>query len=226
MLSDLLKLGDIDLENESRKYNKHYYCGKGSNYIFGYNNLRFKVFWLRRVKLLQKIVSAGNLLDIGCAFGFFIKMLEKNYQVYGMDISEYAVEQAKKLISNPEHIKCYDMNKGIPFEEKFNLIVAFDILEHLKDPLMVFNIISKSLAKEGSVYLELPLSKTLIDRDQGHNYRPLEDWLGLLSLAGFKVWFIKTYYTIGFRNIMIPSRQFGNYCSIIAKQFVLPPTKS
>ncbi len=200
------------------KYGQAYYRGKESNYIFGYNNLRFKVFWLRRLQILKNIAGSGNLLDLGCAFGFFIKALENDFKVYGVDISQYAVSQAKKVVSNSECIKCCDINQGRPFAENFDVVVAFDIIEHLPDPLGAFNIVNKVLKSKGNFYLELPLSKTLIDRDKGHNYRPLEEWLEFLKQSNFEVWFIKTYFTIGLRGIMIPNKRLGNYCSIIAKK--------
>jgi SAM-dependent methyltransferase len=200
------------------KYGQAYYRGKESNYIFGYNNLRFKAFWLRRLQILKNAASSGNLLDLGCAFGFFIKAVENDFKVYGLDISQYAVSRAKKIVSNPETIKSGDINKGIPFVENFDVIVAFDIIEHLSDPLGAFDIVNKALKSKGNFYLELPLSKTLIDRDKGHNYRPLEEWLGLLEQSNFETWFIKTYFTIGLRGIMVPSKHLGNYCSIIAKK--------
>jgi len=202
---------------QNKHYDKLYYRGRGSNYIFGYRNLRSRLFWRRRLKVLAKISPSGRLLDIGCAFGFFIKILEKKYQVYGIDISEYAIKQARNLVSHPEYLKCCDVTQGIPFRDKFNVITAFDIIEHIAEPLTVFKIIRPSLAEAGSLYLELPLSKTLIDFDRGHHYRPLEEWLNLLSSAGFKPNFMQTYYTVGLRGVMIPAKRRMNYASIVVK---------
>ena len=203
---------------EAKEYDRNYYIGKDSNYIFGYQHLRWKIFWGRRLKILKKVISSGTVLDTGCAFGFFIKMVERNFQVYGLDISEYATQKAKDIVSKPERIKCYDINKGIPFERRFDVITAFDFFEHMEDPVTIFNFIDKSLKPNGYFYLELPFSKTVINRDIGHYYRPMKIWLHFLSQAGFKPLWIRTYYTVGLRFIMIPTRKFSNYCSIIAKR--------
>lgn len=191
--------------------------GKDSNYIFGYEGLRSKIFWKRRIKILKEMVSSGKILDIGCALGFFIKIIERDFEVHGLDISEYAVGNAKNIVSRPERIKCCDINEGIPFDGKFDVVTAFDIFEHVECPTTAFNFVNKSLKPNGYFYLELPFSKTIINRDLGHFYRSLEVWLGFLSQAGFKPLRVKTYYTVGLRCVMIPSKRFGNYCSIIAK---------
>lgn len=208
----------MNLRERKQIYDERYFRGRKSNYIFGYSNLRFSVFWRRRLKLLNRVANSGRLLDIGCAFGFFIKMLEKDFEVYGIDISEYAIEQTKRLISNPKNIKCFDVKRGIPFDEKFDVITALDILEHIFEPESVFNFLNASLKNDGYLYMELPLSSTLINSDVGHCYRSLKEWIDILKKAGFKPEFIQTYYTIGFRAIAIPTSRFINYCSIIAKK--------
>ena len=149
-----------------------------------------------------------------------MKLLEKKFEVYGIDISEYVIEQAKKVISNPRCLKCLDVQKEMSFNEQFDVITAFDIMEHLTHPLSVFINLNKSLKKEGSLYLELPVAKTLINRDSMHHYRSLKQWIDFLGQAGFKPHFIQPYYTIGLRAVMIPTRRFANYCAIIAKKQV------
>jgi len=206
------------LTEKKQRYDEWYYRGRNSNYIFWYNNLKFEIFWRRRQKILNKITDSGKLLDVGCAFGFFIKLLENKFEVYGIDISEYAIKQAKRLISKPDHLKCFDVHKGILFDERFDVITAFDIMEHISDPLPIFIFFNESLKKGGNLYLELPLSKTLINRDVGHYYSTLKNWTSILNQAGFKPWFIQGYYTIGLRIVMFPTGRFINYCSIIAKK--------
>lgn len=199
-------------------YDKDYYRGKRSNYIFWYKNLKSGFFWRRRLKFLSKIASSGRLLDAGCAFGFFLKLLDKDFEVYGVDISSYAIEQARNLVSNPSNLKVFDVRKGLPFDVKFDVITAFDIMEHINEPAQVFSTLNDCLKAKGYLYFEVPLKDTLINRDIGHLYRPLEAWLDFLKQAGFEPKLIQTYYTIGFRAIMISTQRFVNYCAIIAEK--------
>jgi len=52
-------------------FDKDYYCGSNSNYIGGYDLLKFKFLWNDKIKEIIKVKREGNLLDVGCAFGFF-----------------------------------------------------------------------------------------------------------------------------------------------------------
>lgn len=205
--------------NEYEYYDKYYYRGQGSNYIFWYSNLRFRFLWQRRLKILNEIVAPGRLrlLDIGCAFGFFLKLLEDRFEAYGIDISEYAIKKAKALLSESSRVKVSDITEGVPFDEKFDIITAFDIMEHVTEPALVLTFLKKALKPAGILYLEMPTHKTFINRDGSHHYRPVREWVGILEQAGFKQLSIRTYYTIGLRTIMIPSKKKINYCSIISK---------
>ncbi len=199
-------------------YNKEYYRGRYSNFIFWYNNLKYRIFWRSRLNNLRRVVNSGKILDVGCAFGFFIKFLEKEFDVYGIDISSYAIEQAARSVSLPGQLRCCDIKNGIPFTEKFDAITAFDIIEHIDDLGKVLSIFHKALNESGSLYLEFPCSRTLVDLDKGHYYRPLEEYIDNLKQAGFTSYLIRGYYTIGLRAIMIPAVNRINYCSMIVKR--------
>lgn len=186
--------------------------------MFGYANLRPRFFWLRRLRILNEFASGGRLLDVGCAFGIFIKHLEKIFEVYGVDISEYAVKQAQALLKCPERIKAHDINLALPFNGQFDVVTAFDVLEHLSDPAVAIKNLHNALKSGGYLFIELPTQSTLIDCEMLHYYKPLATWVELLAQAGFNVLSVRTYYTVGFRVIMIPSGRIANYCSIIARK--------
>jgi len=52
--------------------------------------------WRRWVKIIHKYKEAGKLLDVGCGPGFFLAYAERHYDAHGIDISEYAVREAKQ----------------------------------------------------------------------------------------------------------------------------------
>src|SRR3990172_6416454 len=43
-----------------------------------------------RIAILSKYQSNGTLLDIGCATGAFMEVTSSRWDVYGIDVSEYA----------------------------------------------------------------------------------------------------------------------------------------
>lgn len=52
--------------------------------------------WRSWVKIIHKYKASGKLLDVGCGQGFFLAYAGKYYDAHGIDISEYAVREAKQ----------------------------------------------------------------------------------------------------------------------------------
>ena len=88
-------------------------------------------------KLLAKITKykpKGRLLDIGCALGFFVELaLQRGYDAYGLDASNYAVHEARKLVG-PARIQEGTIDTVHYKEKSFDVITMLDIFEHLADP--------------------------------------------------------------------------------------------
>ncbi len=86
----------------------------------------------RRIELIRKYKPSGKLLDLGCACGFMIEAaLEAGYDASGVEFSKEAINAAAPGIK--ERIIQGDINQLQPGE--FDIITAFDIIEHTQDPL-------------------------------------------------------------------------------------------
>ena len=77
--------------------------------------------------IVQKY-KPSRLLDIGCGYGYFIDKI-KNYIEYvaGTEFNELAIKECTK-----KGIKIYDKDLS-QINEKFNMITAFQVLEHVTD---------------------------------------------------------------------------------------------
>ena len=78
-------------------------------------------------------IKAGNkILDVGCGKGFLlyeITLLVPGVEVYGLDISSYAIENCKKEIK--ESIQIGNAN-SLPFSDKyFDLVYSLNTLHNL-----------------------------------------------------------------------------------------------
>ncbi|HLN46418.1 MAG: class I SAM-dependent methyltransferase [Chloroflexota bacterium] len=73
-------------------------------------------------------------LDVGCAFGYGVHLMHQlGYDAWGVDISRHALVQGRKRLTDNVFVVC-DSQKSLPFNEKFNLVTCFEVLEHLRNP--------------------------------------------------------------------------------------------
>ena len=88
----------------------------------------------RRWDRLQPLCpSSGRLLDVGCAYGFFLNVAaEAGWDVQGMDISSHAVEFARRTHGDRVRQGAF-LEAELP-EGRFDLITMWDYLEHSLDP--------------------------------------------------------------------------------------------
>lgn len=191
---------------------------------------RFK----RRVALIKKFKKKGKLLDIGCSTGFFLSEAQKaGYDVYGIDIMDFAVDFCRKR--GLKNVFKGTLEKVKLPREKFDIIVAMEILEHLWDPKVFLKKVSQLLNQEGILLVSVPNRKSLGARLMGkfwvgyHNYQHLfifepETMKRLFSQYGFKV--VKAEYEEvywGFLDVIV--ERAGHYYSYKTVKIVRVLTK-
>lgn len=126
-------------------------------------------------------------VDVGCAYGYAVKVLKSlGYDSYGVDISKYSIEQARKKVLTADFAVC-DVQVGLPFKNGlFDLITCFEVLEHLRNPLQAIKNMYGSC--KGTVIcttpnrvVEKPIKKIWRDFDKTHitvkTPREWENWL-------------------------------------------------
>lgn len=109
-------------------------------------------FWMRK---FSKMVKKGaKILEVGCGVGYFLRWLEKKYDVVGVDISSQAIKIAKNRTK--ASLLVADAQK-LPFRnETFDVIVAFDVIEHLENPVKFFREAYRVLSRNGLLILSTP----------------------------------------------------------------------
>jgi len=109
--------------------------------------------WLNdesKVEVVKRWCSGGTLLDIGCALGGFLAVAkEHGFEVEGVEIVDYAAEQARTRL----HIKVTnsDIYSAELAPESYDVITMWDVIEHLTDPNLAFEKIVKALRPKGYV---------------------------------------------------------------------------
>lgn len=132
-----------------------------------------------------------NVIEFGCATGVVSSLLRDfGYKVTATDISKYAIKKAQK---NFKGIKFLVHDMGKPFrKEKFNVVVAFDVIEHLPHPEIGIRNVYNILKEKGAAIFTTPNDYPNVSDDPTHiNVKPPQEWEKILKRTGFKKIYIK-----------------------------------
>lgn len=150
-VKDELAIGEIKKFYSSEYFLRELNDGIGySDYIRDESGHR-----LNSVALLgeiNKIKQPGNMLDIGCGYGFFLdEAAKRGWNVYGTDISEEACNYAKVSLG----VKVYNCDLlDCGFESGFfDVISLLGSIEHFSNPYRVLKEAGRILKNDGIVII-------------------------------------------------------------------------
>jgi SAM-dependent methyltransferase len=155
-------------------------------------------FWFRsRNRLLawaakRYFPAARQIHEIGCGTGYVLTALQAAFPDARLSGSEINVEGLVHARRRLPGIELMQMDaRDIPFRAEFDLIGAFDVLEHVDDDREVLRQIHAALRPGGGVMLSVPQHRWLWsaqDRRARHHRRYERPALvEMLSTAGFDV---------------------------------------
>ena len=131
--------------------------------------------WQRRrhVVLGRRLVErahpvGGRCLDVGCATGAFAQELASTgrWEVVGMDTNPGALETARSQGVNAILAELTDA----PFNESFDVITLWEVIEHLNAPLSALKAAFSHLRPGGSLFLSTPNGRSLQRRWWGRHW--------------------------------------------------------
>lgn len=139
-------------------------------------------------------IKSGNgkkLIEYGCATGAVSVMLRDfGWNVTATDISSYAIKRAQKNYKDIKFL-VQDMERPVR-NAKFDLAIAFDVIEHLPHPEIGIKNVYNALEKGGSVIFSTPNDYPHVYNDPTHvSVKTPKEWLRIFKKAGFNKIFIK-----------------------------------
>jgi len=145
----------------------------------------------------------GAALDIGTGTGSFVDVLiSDGWQAEGLDPDTAYAENVEKHYSIFIHkIPLEDFAN--PQGRKYNLLTAFNVLEHVLQPVQFFQRMGELLSENGVVYIDMPgLDKMYTDVDKFFwkphiNTFSISSLRVMLECCGFKANYIG-YSQLGF----------------------------
>ncbi|MEA5536126.1 class I SAM-dependent methyltransferase [Crocosphaera sp. XPORK-15E] len=169
--------------------------------------LEAKNFWFRSRNhliiwaLKRYFLKATKFLEIGCGTGFVLQGIERAFPkltLFGSEIFTAGLSFASQRLLRTELFQM-DARK-IPFENEFDVIGLFDVLEHIEEDREVLAEIYRATAKGGGIILTVPQHPWLWSQadDYAHHvrrYRAQELKIKVEG-AGFKVVKITSFVSL------------------------------
>ena len=117
--------------------------------------------WVRAYSLhwkrgkIEKLISSGKLLDVGCGTGEFLHQMKKHgWEVEGIEIDTKASEFANKEYG--VKVLSTNLNDLKLLENSFEIITMWHVLEHLYKPLDNLIYIKNKLNEDGILVVAVP----------------------------------------------------------------------
>ena len=155
-------------------------------------------FWFRsRSKLILWAIkkyfkNADAFFEIGCGNGYVLSCIQKtfpNLKLFGSEVYQQGLHHASQRIPTAEF---FQMDaRTIPFENHFDVIGAFDVLEHISEDEKVLSSIFRAVTPGGGILITVPQHRflwTYADKFAGHVRRYSNQELrDKAEKVGFKV---------------------------------------
>lgn len=101
--------------------------------------------------------NTETFLEIGCGTGFVLSGIRREFQeikLFGSDIFSEGFAYVKDRV--PEATFFQMDARNIPFENEFDVIGAFDVIEHVEEDEVVLSRIFRAVKSKGGVILTVP----------------------------------------------------------------------
>ena len=123
----------------------------------------------RTVDFIRRYRRAGNLLEVGCAYGFFLQEAKRHFTVRGIELAADAAEYCRRhgLAVETGTAEAVARTGGGPFD----VIALLDVIEHLPDPQAAIAASAGALAPGGVIVLTTGDFGSLAARALGSAWR-------------------------------------------------------
>jgi len=144
-----------ELEADDSGYQQHYFDEIRA--------LEAGSFWFRARNVLiqwslaKYFPEAGTFLEVGCGTGFVLDGLKARFpglRLTGSELSSRGLAIAADRLPEAELLQMD--GRGLPFRSHFDVIGAFDVIEHIQEDEQVLGEIHQALRPGGGLLLTVP----------------------------------------------------------------------
>jgi 2-polyprenyl-3-methyl-5-hydroxy-6-metoxy-1,4-benzoquinol methylase len=145
----------MGLEQLSERYAEHNRVERGAGFVFA---------GPERIELFRRYVDGPGrrVLDLGCRDGSLTRAYASGNEIVGVDADREALEAAAEL---GIETRWADLDEPLAFEEaSFDVVVAGELLEHLRDPARLVADARRVLRPGGTFVASVPNAFRLKNR--------------------------------------------------------------
>lgn len=140
---------------------------------------------LARYEWAAQLCSGRRVLDVGCGAGYGSELLHRAgaMEVVGIDNSATALDLARSNVSSGVTCELGDARELAFPDDWFDLVVCFELIEHVDDQARVLDEVARVLRADGLLVLSSPNRDRYVPGNPHHRHELLRDELqGLLDV--------------------------------------------
>lgn len=153
-------------------YTTDYFTGKVEQAYVDYSGSEkiLRAEFRRQLDFLRAVVPSGKLLEIGCAYGFFLQEAREFFDVCGVEVSADAVRSCN--LAGLSNVWRAPLTEEIADRiGELDVIVLLDVIEHIDDVAGTLALAIRHLRPGGVVLLTTGDWNSIVARMTGASWR-------------------------------------------------------
>ena len=125
-----------------------------------------------RYRWATSFCDGRRVLDAGCGAGYGAELLNQAgaASVVGVDISEAALSLARSAVTDGVTCELGDVTALSQPDDSFDLVVCFEVIEHVEDPSRVLDELRRVLRPDGLLLLSSPNRARYVPGNPHHRH--------------------------------------------------------
>lgn len=149
---NFVKAQDIFFKTDPTKIYLNNYYEEGDYLDYKKEKSALQMNFRNRIQTLRKYKKRGKLLEIGCAYGYFLEIAAKYFKTEGLELNKEIIDKVIKI--NNIKTTYNDFLKTSFKRNSYDVVCMFDVIEHLKRPREYVIKINNLLKHNGILVIE------------------------------------------------------------------------